>query len=111
MTTDRETDRHTQTGRLKDMQTDRHTERHYVDVKIAATLLDDLNVLVCRNGKFGHSPADVACDIAGHLGHSRPCGRSRYVATTSPDDATSPAVTMHLAGITAVLVDNLNNLG
>ena len=44
-----------ETDRLKDIQTDRHTERHYADVKIAATLLDDLNVLVCRNGKFGHS--------------------------------------------------------
>ena len=43
--------------------------------------------------KFWTFPADVACDIAGHLGHSRPCGRSRYVATTSPDDATSQAVT------------------
>ena len=43
-----------ETGRLKDIQTDRHTDRHDADVKKVATLMDDLNVLVCRNGNFGH---------------------------------------------------------
>ena len=44
-----------ETGRLKDIQTDRHTDIHYADVKKVATLMDDLNVLVRRNGNFGHS--------------------------------------------------------